>query len=233
MNKGFAVAIDGPVASGKGTIASALARKLSGSFINTGAMYRCVALLCLERGIDTSNEPLVNNILPEVNVVFNKEQVLLNGKDITERIKEPDIAALAALVASYAGVRKDLVVKQQGIANDEKKKGNIVIMEGRDIGTRVIPDADLKIFLTADPNVRARRRLEQFAEKGIEKEIDEVMSETLNRDKLDSEREVDPLPSNPASLGYFVLDNSTQSETESVSVILEQLKSKGLINDSL
>jgi cytidylate kinase len=168
MNKGFAVAIDGPVASGKGTIASALARKLSGSFINTGAMYRCVALLCLERGINTGDEPLVNNILPEVNVVFNKEQVLLDGKDITERIKEPDIAALAALVASYAGVRKDLVVKQQKIANDEKKKGNIVIMEGRDIGTRVMPDADLKIFLTADSNIRARRRLEQFAQKGIE-----------------------------------------------------------------
>lgn len=233
MNKGLTVAIDGPVASGKGTIASALARKLDGSFINTGAMYRSVALLCLERGIELSDESAVEKILPEVNVVFDKQQVLLNGREITERIKEPDIAAAASVVASYAVVRRDLVIKQQKIAKEEKEKGNIVIMEGRDIGTRVIPDADMKIFLTADSDIRAKRRLEQFAEKGIEKELDEVRSETLKRDKLDSEREVDPLPSDPASLGYFVLDNTDQSEDESISIILDEIRKKGLLNDSL
>lgn len=233
MNKGFSIAIDGPVASGKGTIAQALANKLNGSFINTGAMYRCVALICLNKDVDINDEKLVEELLPNLEINFDDEKVLLNGSDVTERVKEPDIANASAIIATYAGVRSDLVKKQQEIAEKETERGKVVVMEGRDIGTRVLPNADFKIFLTAEPKIRAERRQEQFAQKGIDKELTEVIEETLERDRLDTGRKVDPLPSDPASLGYFVLDNTKQSEEESINIILEEIKRKGLKNDSL
>lgn len=231
MNKGFGVAIDGPVASGKGTLAQALANKLGGFFINTGAMYRAVALLCLERSIDLTKEIEVVKVLPDINIEFKNQKIILNGGDISERIKEPDIAAGSSIVASYSSVRKDLADKQQKIAQNIIGEGKIVVVEGRDIGIRVLPDANIKIFLTADLEVRAKRRLEQYKTKGIQKEFAQILDETKIRDERDTTREIDPLPSNPAASGYWVLDTSNQSEQETIRAVMKELEKRGLISD--
>ncbi len=228
MPQGFSIAIDGPVASGKGTLATALAQKLGGFYINTGAMYRSVALLCLERGIDINNESEVIRVLPDINVEFNDSKVLLNGNDITERITRPDTTHGSSIVAVYGSVRADLAKKQQQIAQNAIDKGQVVIAEGRDTGTKVFPNAPIKIFLTARPEIRALRRAVQYQEKGIKKDAHEVLVDLKIRDERDINRAIDPLPSNPSQLGYFILDNSDQAEEETVDSIMTELKRRGL-----
>lgn len=230
MKKGFSVAIDGPVASGKGTLAEALAKKLRGYSINTGGMYRALALYCLENNINTGSESEVANVLGKVVVDLIEDKVLLNGKDVSDRLKESDISATSSILASYGLVRNDLANRQRSIAEKLMSEGRAVLIEGRDIGTRVMPDADLKIFLTADENVRAQRRHLQYKQKGILKNFEEVLEETKSRDRLDSSRETDPLTSDPESMGYWVLDDSGQDEQESISAILSELQKRGLIN---
>jgi len=231
MNKGFSIAIDGPVASGKGTVASALANALGGFFINTGGMYRCVALLCIQNNIDTEKEAEVVKVLPQTNVEFRKGCVYLNGADVTERLKEADVARGSSVVAVYEKVRKDLVEKQQRIAGDLILKGKIVIAEGRDTGTRVLPDASFKIYLTAAVEIRAKRSLNRDMQRGAIKNFEDVLKETKIRDERDMGRDVDPLPSNPESLGYWVLDSSSQKEEETIGIVLSKLKERGLIHD--
>ena len=231
MPQGFSIAIDGPVASGKGTLATALAERIGGFYINTGAMYRAVALLSLERGIDINNEAEVNIVLPDTRIEFKDNDVFLNGRDITERITKPDISHGSSVVAIYGSVRKDLVRKQQQMAKDAIDEGKTVIAEGRDTGTKVFPNSALKIFLTARPEVRALRRTIQYQEKGINKEAHEVLGDLKMRDERDMNREIDPLPSNPSSLGYYILDNSNQTEEESLDSIITELKRRGLIHD--
>ncbi len=228
MNKGFSIAIDGPVASGKGTLAETLANKLGGFSINTGAMYRAVALFCLSKNINLEKEEDVISVLPNINIEL-KDNVYLNGNDVTERLKEPNVASASAVVAYYSGVRKDLAERQRKIALQGISEEKVIIAEGRDIGTRVLPDADIKIFLTASPEIRAKRRLGQYIEKGINKKFEDVLEETKIRDELDTTRETDPLPTNPESLGYFVLNDSNQTEEETVQSIIEELRRRGLI----
>lgn len=231
MNKGFSIAIDGPVASGKGTLAISLSDILGGFSINTGAMYRAVALFCIENNIDYENEENVIKVLPEISVKLTKDKVYLNENDITERLKEPDVSSASSIVAAYSGVRKDLAERQRKIAKQAIEEGRIVIAEGRDIAIRVIPDADIKIFLTAKQEIRAKRRVDQYRERGIQKSLDEMLEDVRVRDERDINRSVDPLPSDPASLGYFVLDNSSQTENETIETVMNELKRKGLIND--
>lgn len=228
-NKGFVIAIDGPVASGKGTIAQKLARKLRGFDLYSGAMYRCIALFCLNKGLDLESESDVESVLPELNIEFDGNKILLNGQDVTERIKEADTAHGASVVGVFPGVRKSLAFKQQSIAKRATEKGLIVIAEGRDMGTTVFPDAPLRVYLTARPEVRARRRMEQFinSEKDLEKEL----SDLKIRDKRDTQRKASPLPENPQSLGYFVLDNSDLNEEATLDVISAELKKRKLISD--
>jgi CMP/dCMP kinase len=229
MKKGFSIAIDGPVASGKGTVAKALANKLKGSTIDTGAMYRCVALMCINNNLDINKEEDVVKVLPKINVEFRSGKVFLNGEDVTERIRKEDAAHGSSVVAVYPKVRIDLVKKQQIIAGELISKGGIVIMEGRDIGTRVLPKADLKVFLTADVWVRAERSMLRYKHKGFIKTLDEVLEETKIRDYRDSHRDMDPLAiENPQKFGYWVLDDSKQTENETINAVLNELKSKGL-----
>ena len=122
-------------------------------------------------------------------------------------------------------------VQQQKIAQNIIGEGKIVVVEGRDIGIRVLPDANIKIFLTADLEVRAKRRLEQYKTKGIQKEFAQILDETKIRDERDTTREIDPLPSNPAASGYWVLDTSNQSEHETIRAVMEELEKRGLISD--
>lgn len=230
MSKGFSIAIDGPIASGKGTVATALANKLNGLFMSTGSMYRSVALLCLEKGIDINSEAEVAKILSNVNVDYVGKKVFLNGLDVTDKIRESDVSHASSVVAVYIKIREDLVKKQQQIAQKYIDRGQIVIADGRDTGTRVFPEAALKIFLTASLETRAKRSLERYKQKGVEMDLENVLLETEIRDKRDTERKVDPLPSNPVAFGYWVLDNSNQTENETVRAIMEELRKRGLIN---
>jgi CMP/dCMP kinase len=230
MKKGFSIAIDGPVASGKGTIARVLANNLKGSNIDTGAMYRSVALMCINNNLDINKEEDVVKVLPKTTIEFENGEVFLNGEIVTERIRKEDTAHGSSVVAVYQAVRKDLVKKQQIIAEELISKGEIVIMEGRDIGTRVLPKADLKVFLTADVLVRAKRSLNRYKQKGIIKTLNEVLEETKARDYRDSHRDVDSLAiDNPQAFGYWVLDDSKQTENETINAVMNELKLRGLI----
>lgn len=229
MSKGFSIAIDGPTASGKGTVATALANKLNGLFMSTGSMYRILALLCLEKGIDINNEKEVARVLPSVNVDYIGKKVFLNGVDVTDKIRQSEVSHASSVVAVYAKVRNDLVKKQQQIAQKYVDKGQIVIADGRDTGTRVLPNAALKIFLTANLGIRVKRSLERYKQEGIHKSMEDVFLETEIRDKRDTKRHIDPLPSNPVAFGYWVLDNSNQTENETIAEIMSELKKRGLI----
>lgn len=231
MPQGFSIALDGPVASGKGTLATALAKRLGGFYLDTGAMYRSLALQCLQNSIDVNDQTAVETNLPNLDINFNNGRVYLNGNDVSERIREQDVTHGSSVVAQYGSVRKNLVRTQQQMAKETMEKGQMVIIEGRDVGTRILPNASLKIFLTAWPEVRALRRAVQDREKGIKTDADQALRDLRKRDERDMNREIDPLPSNPSEFGYFILDNSDQTEEESVESIMAELRKRGLVND--
>ena len=227
--KGFTIAIDGPVAAGKGTIAPLLAKTLNGFYLYTGAMYRCLALLGIEEKLNLDNEYELIKLLPSIDIELSEDKVLLSGRDVTTRLQEADVAAGSAKVAIFPAVRRVMVKKQQEIAEKFIGNGKIVIAEGRDAGTMVFPKADLKVFLTATPEVRAKRRLEQFKKIGSQLDYDKVLKDVKDRDRRDSTRIVDPLISNPVAHGYVIIDNTNLSEEQTVNLILNEVKNKGLL----
>jgi len=229
LEKGFVIAIDGPVASGKGELAAKLAKEFNGFYLYTGAMYRSVALLCINKGISLQKEREVESVLPDLNVKFEAGKISLNGQDVTERLSQPDLASGGSVVGVYPKVRADLVLKQQALAEEAIKQGKIVVAEGRDTGTVVFPNAAFRVYLTARADVRARRRMEQFvnSEKNLEQELENLKI----RDKRDTEREAGPLPANPENLGYFILDNSDLSEQETFEKLLTEIKKRNLLDD--
>ncbi len=229
MTKGFAIAIDGPVAAGKGTIASKLAEDLNGFYLYTGAMYRCLALECIKRNIAFNDEKAVEEILPFVDIDFDNEKALLNGIDVTERIKEADTANGASVVSVFPKIRAGAVRNQQHIARKAIEKGQIVVAEGRDTGTKVFPGAQLKVYLMATDRVRAKRRLAQYEDQGRVVDFEHVLAEVRERDERDKTREADPLPSNPQELGYFIVDDSTMSEEQTLKTIKTELQRRNLI----
>lgn len=224
MNKGFSIAIDGPVAAGKGTIAPALAKKLDGFYINTGAMYRCVALFCLEENIDIENEQEVSKVLEEISIELKKDKTLLNGKDVSFEITKENVSMASSKVALYQKVREKLVSYQRLIAENAIANGISVVLEGRDTATKVLPNANLKVFLTADPKVRAKRRMEQLLKRNESLEFEKVLEDVIRRDKQDSQRDIDPLVADPKEYGYFVLDNSNLNEEETINAIIKEIK---------
>lgn len=228
MPQGFTIAIDGPVASGKGTIAKKLAEELKGLYLYTGGMYRSVALACINLGLDVTNPEHVISVLGKIDIQISEEHnVFLNGKDVTERIKQADTASGGSIVAVIPYVRKVLVKRQQEIAKKTIEKGEVVVAEGRDTGTVVFPHAELKVYLTADPEVRAKRRLAQYERH--EAELEKMLEEIHERDNRDKGRRIDPLPSNPEAHGYFILDNSNLTEEQTLDAIKEELHKKSLI----
>lgn len=192
------IAIDGPVATGKGTVAKLLAQKLNWLYIDTGAMYRAVALLALRNNIDLNDASAVAQLAQESDMQMSPNLdgridtsgiiFFLNGEDVTEAIRQPDVGSQVHLVAALRPVREILVEKQQQIA-----ASNNVVMEGRDITYRVLPNADLKIFLTADESERIDRRYKQYQAKGQDISYETAAKEIRERDHLDTTRETDPL----------------------------------------
>ena len=188
----FKIAIDGPAATGKSTTAKRLAKKLSFIYIDTGAMYRAMGLYFIENNISLYDEQKINEVCNNIDIDIyyeNDEQhIKLNGRDVTKLIRTEEVSKYASVTSSYLKVREKLVALQRKLA--EK---NSVIMDGRDIGTVVLPDAELKIFLTATEEERARRRYEELIEKGQDVTIEKVSDELKERDYRDSTRANSPL----------------------------------------
>lgn len=227
VKRGFAIAIDGPVAAGKGTIAPLLAKKLGGFYLYTGAMYRCLALNSIREKLRPLDTGLLESCIDRMRISFSSGRVIENGQDVTERIKAEDIAMLSSLLSAIPEVRKKMVPLQRKIAQKEIAAGKIVVAEGRDTATRIFPESPFKIFLTATPLIRAKRRLAQIEQRGkTNVSLPEVLADINKRDKNDSERATDPLVKNPKKAGYFVLDNSNLTEEETVNLLIGEIKNK-------
>ncbi|MBE6008645.1 MAG: (d)CMP kinase [Lachnospiraceae bacterium] len=207
----FAIAIDGPSGSGKSTAAKMIAKKLNITYVDTGAMYRAVGLYCRRKGIDTKDEASVVTVLDEINITFKVDgdtrRIMLNGEDVTDTIRTQDIGMAASDVGAIADVRKKLVKMQQMIAKEQS-----VVMDGRDIGTVVLKNAQIKIYLDATVEERTRRRIGELNEKGIISDFETIKKEIEERDYNDTHRKVTPLCKAEDAV-YFVNDGMTVDET--------------------
>lgn len=215
MSKIFSIAIDGPAGAGKSTVAKALARELGAMYLDTGAMYRAFGLAILRMGIDTHDRPAVVSHIGdvEVSVAFTdgQQRLLLGDEDVTDAIRQPEVAAAASDVSTAPEVRRHMVALQQKIA-----RGHSVIMDGRDIGTDVLPDATLKIYLTASAEQRARRRTQELKLKGLPADYDQVLQDIQARDYQDTHRAASPLR---VAEGAVVVDTSDMTLEEAVAAV--------------
>lgn len=185
----FVVAVDGPAGAGKGTITKLVGEKLGLVNIDTGATFRCVALSMIQKNVKMEEEEKIQEILDNINIEMNSNgKIFLNGEEVTHRIRENGVNNLVSPVSTLQIVRNKLLEIQRNIA-----KGKNVIMEGRDIGTVVFPNADVKIYLDATAEERAKRRVLQNKEKGIESSYEEVLNGIKDRDKRDTTRKIAPL----------------------------------------
>jgi cytidylate kinase len=213
------IAIDGPAASGKSTIGGVLAERLGYLYLDTGAMYRAVTRAALQKGLDVSDAEAISALARTLNIEIARPAgndggqytVLADGEDVTWQIRDPEVDRHVSSVSAYAGVRKALTEQQRRIA----RQGSVV-MVGRDIGTVVIPEADLKIYLDASPEVRARRRYLEILERGEEADYESILHDMRRRDSIDSQRQVAPLK---AAKDAVRVDTDNLSIAEVLSVV--------------
>ena len=217
----FNIAIDGPAGAGKSSIARAAAAQLGFIYVDTGALYRTVALGALKRGIRPEETDAIVTLLPELEVamefVDGEQRVLLNGEDVSEAIRQPEVSGAASTVSAIPAVRQFLFDLQQNMAKEHD-----VLMDGRDIGTVVLPDAQLKIFLTATPEERARRRYEQIKDTS-DVTYEEILRDINQRDYQDTHREIAPLKQAEDAV---YLDTTDMSFDEVVDAILSLTKER-------
>ena len=218
----FKIAIDGPSGAGKTTLAKLVAKELGFTYIDTGAMYRTVGLYMVNNNVDLSDEKEVVKSLNKIKIELIYEDgiqhVYLNKKDVSDLIRTPEITRASSIVSAYKKVRERLVVIQRELASS-----NDVIMDGRDIGTNVLKDADIKIFLTANVKVRALRRTEEFNEKGIVKSKDEVEQDLRERDDRDINRKNNPLKQADDAI---LVDTTNMTIEEEVKFLIDLVKRK-------
>lgn len=216
MTKVYNIAIDGPAGAGKSTIARAAASKLNFVYVDTGAMYRAMALHFLRKGISPQDEAAISEAVMTADVTLAYEngvqQVILNGENVSGLIRSEEVGAMASATSVHLSVREKLVELQKGLAAREN-----VIMDGRDIGTCVLPDADLKIYLTASSRVRAERRYLELKEKGQDCSLEEIEKDIIKRDHQDMNREHSPLKQAEDAV---LLDSSEMSAREVIERIL-------------
>ncbi len=216
--KNLSIAIDGPAAAGKSTIAKKLAKILRYTYIDTGAMYRCVAYFGLMQGYDLDDTRKVKEMLPFIDIRLMENQVFLNDVEVSKEIRQDIVSSNASKVATIREVREFLVAKQQEMA----KHGG-VILDGRDIGTVVLPDADLKIYQIASVEARANRRYKENLERGIACDLESIKEEIIERDYQDMHRKESPLRKADDAIE---IDTSDLTIDEVVEKILELVKQK-------
>lgn len=230
MKKTISIAIDGPVGSGKGTLAVALSNKLDALYVYTGAMYRELALACQRENINIKDEDQVLEILNKISIELQPTskgiKAFLDGEDVSDKIFGPEITKLTPVIAALPNVRKEMVLKQRKMADKALQVGKNVVMEGRDISTNVIPNADVKIYLTADIRARAQRRLKQFENKGIKINFNDVLKDLEERDRQDTQRSASPLRVVDDAV---VIDTTEDTVDETVDKVLVELKNRNLI----
>ena len=213
------IAVDGPAAAGKSTVSKIIAKKLGYTYIDTGAMYRAYTWYVLFKGVDPKNESECVKLIPEVEIeLYPDGKVMCSGHDVTRPIREPLVSSNVSYIASYKAIRLALVELQRKMA--EKSS---VVMDGRDIGTYVLPNADVKIFQIASVEERAKRRYKENMEKGIKCTYEEIVADVQNRDRIDSSRAFAPLK--PAE-DSVQLDTSNLTIEESVDAILKIIEEK-------
>ena len=215
--KEFIVTVDGPAGSGKSTIAKIIAKKYGFTYLDTGAMYRMIALYALENSIDLQDSKAIETMLKNTKLDIVGNQFFLNGKDVSDEIRTPRVSAIVSPVSAIKEVRVKLVDLQREIS-----KGKSVILDGRDIGTVVFPSGDVKIYLVASPEERAKRRLKEYEEKGVEADYESVLASIKERDFIDSTRKESPLKK--AEDAHEI--DSTMSIDEVVEVISKYIDEK-------
>lgn len=218
----ISVAIDGPAGAGKSTIAKMAAKRLNFIYVDTGALYRTLGYGAHTGGVDIHNEAELESYLEnsrvELKFIDGEQRVLLNGEDVSDKIRTPQMGTAASEISAIPRVREYLLDMQRTLA-----RTNNVIMDGRDIGTVVLPNAEVKIFLTASPECRAKRRLEDFRQKGENVDFDEVLRLIVERDYQDSHREIAPLK---AAEDSVIVDTSDLSLEQSVEKIISTIEEK-------
>lgn len=221
----FNIAIDGPAGAGKSTIAKMVAKKLGFIYVDTGAMYRAIALYMLREGIDPSDEAAVSEAVEQVNITIRyqdgAQQVLLNGEDVSGRIRTEEVGNTASVTSVYPAVRAHLLKLQRELAASAD-----VLMDGRDIGTCILPNADVKIFLTASARVRAMRRYKELTEKGTMCNLEEIEQDIIERDSRDMNRAVAPLKQAEDAV---LVDSSELTIDEVVQAIIDAAAAHGLL----
>jgi cytidylate kinase len=219
--KNIAVAIDGPAGAGKSSVSKAVAKKLGFVYVDTGAMYRASALYAIKNGIQINEKdltPVLDDINIDIEYKDDRQIILLNGEDVSERIRESDVSMGASAIAVIPEVRLKLVELQRELADKRS-----VIMDGRDIGTYVLPRAELKIYLTASIDERARRRYAELVQKGSECNFDEVREDIKKRDFNDMNREFAPLKTAEDAV---LVDSSDMTFDEVIETILKLIEEK-------
>ena len=217
--KTYSIAIDGPAASGKSTAAKGVAKALDFLYLDTGAMYRAITLYMIEKGLDTRSEEDAKSILDEVTMREDKNgHIFLNERDVTERVREDDVTKLVSYACAHKAVRERLVALQREMA-----KGESVVMDGRDIGTVVLPDATLKVYQVASVESRAKRRYLEELSKGKEASLEEIQKDIERRDYIDSHREHSPLRKAEDAI---LLDTSDLTIQEEIDAILSLFHEK-------
>jgi cytidylate kinase len=219
MPEKLVVAIDGPAGSGKSTSAILVAQKLGYLYVDTGAMYRAITFLVLQKNLQNEEDiiELAEQIDLKLDFVDGKTKVFVDGIEVSENIRTPDVNNKVSDISKIEGLRKILVKKQREMRNSDRG----VVMEGRDIGTVVFPEADVKIFMIASIEARAERRMKEYRDKGVNINLDEVKKNLLSRDEIDSGRDVSPLTMAP---GAVEVDTSRVSIAEQVDIIIEEVK---------
>ncbi len=208
----YSIAIDGPAASGKSTAAKGVAKELGFLYVDTGAMYRAFTLFLIEKGLDNKNEKDALSVLDKCDIYEDKNgHVFLNGKDVTSRVRENDVSSLVSYSCAYKAVREKMVDLQRKMARNES-----VVMDGRDIGTVVLVDADLKVYQTATPEARAKRRYLEDKEQGRNSSYKDILEAIKKRDYIDSHRQNSPLTKAPDAIELDTSDMSIKEETDKI-----------------
>lgn len=213
----FIVAVDGPAGSGKSTIAKILAKKYGLTYLDTGAMYRMATLYILRKGKASSDRESIVSLLGEMHLDIQGDRFILNGEDVSETIRTPEVAANVSAVSAVKEVREKLVQLQREISLGKK-----VILDGRDIGTVVFPNADLKVFLVASPEERAKRRLKEFEAKNIPTDYEEVLAAIKERDHIDSTRAESPLKKAEDAVEIDTSFMTKDEVVEAISLLIDE-----------